>query len=182
MSRIGKQPILLPAGVSANNENGSLRIQGPKGVLTQKLHAAVTVTQDGHTLHVHVLEEKNKDHRALWGLFQRLISNMVIGTTKGFEKQLEVNGVGYKVAISGKKLTLHLGFSHPVDVVLPDGIDGKVEKNTITLSGIDKQRVGEVAAHIRKLRKPEPYKGKGIKYSDEVIRRKAGKAGKAGAK
>lgn len=107
---------------------------------------------------------------------------MVSGVTSGFEKKLEVNGVGYKVAISGKKLTLHLGFSHPIDIMLPDGVDGKVEKNGITLSSIDKQLVGEIAAHIRKLRKPEPYKGKGIKYFDEIVRRKAGKAGKAGAK
>lgn len=182
MSRIGKQPILLPAGVDAKNENGCVTIKGPKGTLTQKLHPAVTITQDGNVLHVNVLEPENKDHRALWGLFQRLISNMVSGVTSGFEKKLEVNGVGYKVAISGKKLTLHLGFSHPIDIILPDGVDGKVEKNLITLSSIDKQLVGEIAAHIRKLRKPEPYKGKGIKYSDEVVRRKAGKAGKAGAK
>jgi large subunit ribosomal protein L6 len=182
MSRIGKQPILIPAGVTVTIEHDGISVKGPKGALMQKLHPAVRVTQEGLTVHVNVENPEQKDHRALWGLFQRLIYNMVIGVTKGFEKQLEVNGVGFKVALSGKKLILHLGFSHPIDVLLPDGVDGKVEKNIITLSSIDKQRVGEVAAHIRKLRKPEPYKGKGIKYVDEVIRRKAGKAGKAGAK
>lgn len=182
MSRIGKQPILLHAGVDAAIQDGVVTIKGPKGTLKQALHPAVTVMRDGSVLHVSVQDPEKKDHRALWGLFQRLLSNMVTGVTKGFEKQLEVNGVGYKVAFVGKKLTLHLGFSHPVDVMLPDGVDGKVEKNVITLSSIDKQLVGEVAAHIRKLRKPEPYKGKGIKYVDEIIRRKAGKAGKAGVK
>jgi len=182
MSRIGKQPIILPVGVDASQKDGSVIIRGPKGTLTQKLHDVVMVTQDSNTLHVTVKDPEIKDHRALWGLFQRLISNMVVGVTKGFEKKLEVNGVGYKVAISGKKLTLHLGFSHPIDVILPDSVSGNIEKNVITLYSIDKQCVGEIAAHIRKLRKPEPYKGKGIKYIDEVVRRKAGKAGKAGAK
>jgi len=182
MSRIGKQPILIPAGVDVTIENGVITVKGAKGMLTQKIHPVVTVTKNDSLLHVNVADPEQKDHRALWGLFQRLIANMVAGVTKGFEKQLEVNGVGYKVALSGKKLTLHLGFSHPIDIMLPDGVDDKIEKNVITLSSIDKQLVGEIAAHIRKLRKPEPYKGKGIKYVDEVIRRKAGKAGKAGAK
>ncbi|MBI2645218.1 50S ribosomal protein L6 [Candidatus Uhrbacteria bacterium] len=182
MSRIGKQPIIIPAGVDVRIADGTISVHGPKGTLVQNIHPEITVTQEDSVLHVHVTDPEQKDHRALWGLFQRLISNMVIGVTQGFEKKLEVNGIGYKVAISGKKLVLHLGFSHPVDVILPDGVEGKIEKNVIVLSSIDKQLVGEIAAHIRKLRKPEPYKGKGIKYIDEVIRRKAGKAGKAGAK
>ena len=182
MSRIGKQPIAIPQGVTVTNDAGVLTVQGPKGKLTQVLHPNVTVTQTDGVLMITVVDPTIPKNHALWGLFQRLVENMVIGTTKGFERQLEVNGVGYKVAHSGNKLTLNLGFSHPIDFELPVGIDAKVEKNSITIMGTDKQVVGEIAAQIRRLRKPEPYKGKGIKYSDEVIRRKAGKTGKAGGK
>ena len=137
----------------------------------------------GDVLAVTVKDENDKKDRALWGLFSRLVANLVTGVTKGYEKSLEFVGVGYKIAMNGKTVKMDVGFSHEVDFPLPAGIEGKVEKNTLTLSGIDKQLVGEVAARIRRIRKPEPYKGKGIKYVDEVIRRKAGKAAKAtGAK
>lgn len=182
MSRIGKQPITIPSGVSAQENDHVLTVKGPKGTLVQKLHDHVTVTSENGTFSIRVLNAEDKSDRALWGLFQRLISNMVTGVTKGFEKKLELNGVGYKVAAVGTSLNLSLGFSHPVTFQLPEGISAAIEKNVITLSGIDKQLLGETAARIRALRKPEPYKGKGIKYLDEVIRRKAGKAAKAGAK
>lgn len=176
MSRIGKQPINIPAGVTVSVALDSVSVKGPKGELNLSLHPAVTVAQEGTTLSVKVKNEDDKHERALWGLFARLLNNLMIGVTEGFSKKLEVNGVGYKVAVSGQKLTLHLGYSHPIDFLLPDGVKAEVEKNLITLSGIDKQLVGETAAKIRKLRKPEPYKGKGIKYEDEHIMRKAGKA------
>lgn len=182
MSRIGKQPITVPSGVEVQIKESDISVKGPKGTLSQRLHDHVSVKFADGVVVVSVTDEQNKDDRALWGLFQRLINNMVVGVTKGFDKKLEINGVGYKAALSAKGLTLSLGYSHPVDFPLPQGVQAVVEKNTITLSGIDKQQVGEVAARIRALRKPEPYKGKGIKYSDEVIRRKAGKAAKAGAK
>lgn len=182
MSRIGKQLIPIPSGVQAECSEQSIRITGPKGTLSLDLHPAVRCAQNDSALSVSVKNPDEKNQRALWGLSQRLISNMVHGVTAGFSKQLEVNGVGFKVALSGSALTMALGFSHPIVFQLPAGIQGTVEKNMITLSGIDKQLVGETAARIRALKKPEPYKGKGIKYVSETIRRKAGKAGKAGGK
>lgn len=182
MSRIGKQSITVPSGVEVAVRERDVSVKGPKGALTQSLHEHVSVSVDNGAIQITVADVDNKSDRALWGLFQRLVSNMVTGVTKGFEKKLELNGVGYKVAVSGTALNLSLGFSHPVVFQLPDGVSASVEKNVITLLGIDKQLVGETAARIRSLRKPEPYKGKGIKYIDEVIRRKAGKAAKAGAK
>lgn len=157
-------------------------MKGPKGALETAIHPHVTVRQEENTLYVTVANPSDTSDRALWGLSQRLIANMVTGVTAGFEKSLEVNGVGFKVALSGNTLNLSLGFSHPVIFELPKGIEAKVEKNVITISGTDKQLVGETAARIRALKKPEPYKGKGIKYTDEVIRRKATKAAKAGGK
>jgi large subunit ribosomal protein L6 len=175
MSRIGKQPINLPGGVEVKIANDLIKIKGPKGELQQELHRDILLTQaDGH-LTVAVKDPEDKKQRSLWGLFQRLIDNMVKGVTEGFSKQLEINGVGYKVAASGANLNLNLGFSHPVVFALPKGIEAKVEKNIITISGADKQLVGQVAAEIRFLKKPEPYKGKGIKYVGEIVRRKAGK-------
>ncbi len=182
MSRIGKQPIEIPAGVEVLTEGISLTVKGPKGNLSLVLHDHVKLNRSENQLTVEVLEPEQKRDRALWGLFQRLVSNMVTGVTKGFEKQLEVNGIGYKVALAGKKLNFSLGFSHPVEFQLPETIEATVEKNVVTIKGIDKHLVGEIAAQIRSLKKPEPYKGKGIKYATEVIRRKAGKAGKAGGK
>ncbi len=188
MSRIGKKPIQIPGGVDIAVTESEVRVKGPKGELKQALHRSVRVErrQDdvlGDVLEIKVRDEQNKKDRALWGLFQRLIANMIAGVTKGFERQLEFVGVGYKVALSGKTLKMEVGFSHEVEFPLPAGIDAKVDKNTVTLAGIDKQLVGETAARIRRIRKPEPYKGKGIKYVGEVIRRKAGKSAKAtGAK
>ncbi len=182
MSRIGKQLITLPAGVEVTIALPIVSVKGPKGTLQQLLHSHVSLSKDDDILRVHVKDEKNVFDRGLWGLSQRLIQNMVTGVTKGFEKQLELHGVGYKVVLSGDGLTLNLGFSHPIQCILPAGIEAKVEKNVITLSGIDKQLIGETAAYIRSFRKPEPYKGKGIRYVGEVIRMKAGKAAKAGAK
>ncbi len=182
MSRIGKQPIAIPAQVDVTIDNSLVVVKGPKGTLQRVLHEAVILTKDGAALHVTVRDPENNSHRALWGLFGRLILNMVSGVTKGFEKKLELNGVGFRAALSGHALTLNVGFSHVVEFPLPEGIEAKVEKNIITLTGIDKELVGQTAASIRKIRKPEPYKGKGIRYVGEVVRKKAGKAAKAGAK
>lgn len=175
MSRIGKKIITIPAGVTVKLEPTLISVKGPKGELTQSIHPDVTITQDAEGLKVTVKEPEVKNQRALWGLFGSLLHNMVIGVTEGYKKSLEVNGVGYKVALQGKKIVLQVGYSHPVDFPLPEGIIAAVEGNVIHLSGADKQLVGETAARIRKVRKPEPYKGKGIKYTDEVLRRKAGK-------
>ncbi len=175
MSRLGKIPVALSAGTQAKIEDGFIVVKGPKGELKQKLHAAVEVKISEKEIIVDVKNKKNKDERALWGLYRSLIFNMAEGVNNGFEKKLEVNGVGYRVALAGDKLNLSLGFSHPVEFVLPQGISALVEGNVITIKGIDKQQVGEAAANIRKIKKPEPYKGKGIKYSDEIIRRKEGK-------
>ncbi len=180
MSRLGKKPIPLPDGTQAKIENDFIIIKGPKGELKQKLHEKVKVKINDSEIEVSVEKPEIKKQRALWGLFRSLINNMVTGVNEGFEKKLEINGVGYKASISGQKLTLHVGYSHPVDYMLPEGIKGQVEGNIITISGIDKQLVGEIAAQIRKIRKPEPYKGKGIKYIDEIIRRKVGKAAAKG--
>lgn len=179
MSRLGKLPIKLPDTVEAKIENNFIVVKGPKGELKQELNNIVKVDIVDGEIQVSINDITDKKEKAFWGLFRSLINNMVVGVTDGFEKKLEVNGVGYRVAISGKKLTLNVGYSHPVDFMLPEGIDGAVEANVITISGFDKQLVGEMAAQIRKVRKPEPYKGKGIKYVDEVIIRKEGKtAGK----
>ncbi len=178
MSRIGKKPIILPSGVEATLKDGEVVIKGPKGTLTVALHPAIKVVQieDPKSLEVQIADETVKKASALWGLMRQLIANAVDGVQKPFEKSLEFVGVGFRVSISGNKLNIEVGFSHPVEFVLPPGIEGKVDKQILTLSGIDKQLVGEIAAQIRRIRPPEPYKGKGIKYVDEVIRRKAGKA------
>ncbi|OGL88366.1 50S ribosomal protein L6 [Candidatus Uhrbacteria bacterium RIFCSPLOWO2_02_FULL_49_11] len=179
MSRIGKRPINIPSEVTANIKEQTITVKGPKGELSLTLHPHVRVKSEGSTLVVNVNDPELKDDKALWGLSARLIENMIIGVTKGFEKRLEINGVGYRAAVEGANLALNLGFSHPVSFPLPKGIATSVEKNVITVKGIEKQLVGEVAAQIRALRPPEPYKGKGIKYEGEVIRRKAGKQVKA---
>lgn len=176
MSRLGKLPIKLPEAVQAKLEKGFLTVKGPKGELKLEIKA-VKVDVSTEEIKVSISESGDKRERTFWGLYRSLINNMVVGVTNGFEKKLEVIGVGYRAAIAGKKLTLNVGYSHPVDFILPDGIDGKVEGNAITISGFDKQLVGEMAAQIRKIRKPEPYKGKGIRYSDEIIIKKEGKAG-----
>lgn len=175
MSRLGKLPITIPSGTQVSLSDGFIFVKGPKGELKQKVDSKVKVEIKDNEIILSIENKESKEERALWGLFRALINNMVIGVNSGFEKKLEIKGVGYKAMVNGNKLVLNLGFSHPVDFLLPTGISALVEANTITISGFDKQLVGELSAQIRKLRKPEPYKGKGIKYSDEIIRRKAGK-------
>lgn len=176
MSRIGKNPITIPAGVEVKVENGAIEVKGPKGSLKQVLHALVTVKVEGNEIKITVKDETVRSQRALWGLFGSLVRNMVKGVTEGFEKKLEINGVGMKYAVSGKKVILNVGFSHPVEFDIPEGLEVKVEGNILTVSGIDKQAVGEVAAQLRRIKKVEPYKGKGIKYLGEAYVKKAGKA------
>lgn len=177
MSRIGKLPIEIPAGVTITVDSAVLTVKGPKGELTVPHLSDVTVSVDGAVASV----ARNDDERiakAQHGLQRSLLFNAVEGVTKGYEKKLEVNGVGFRVAASNNELDMALGFSHPVKYKAPEGVSITNDKMTIIVSGIDKQQVGQVAAEIRALKKPEPYKGKGIKYADEVILRKAGKAGK----
>jgi large subunit ribosomal protein L6 len=177
MSRIGKLPIQIPSGVTITvDEAGLVTVVGPKGTLSQFGQPDVTVTVEGDQATVTRANDEALA-RAGHGLMRALVQNMVTGVTTGFEKKLELNGVGFRVSGGGRALDFALGFSHPVKYEAPEGIDLKVEKNLITVSGIDKQKVGQVAAEIRALKKPEPYKGKGIKYVDEVILRKAGKTG-----
>lgn len=184
MSRIGKKPITLPAGVEVSINPGNVAVKGPKGNLNVVIHPAVTVELGGEPkeLTVTVGHPDNVTEKALWGLTRQLLQNAVSGVQKPFEKSLEFVGVGFKVAAAGPTaLKIEVGFSHPVEFKLPTGIEAKVEKQIVTLSGIDKQLVGETAARIRRIKPPEPYKGKGIKYTDEVIKRKAGKAATKGA-
>lgn len=179
MSRIGKKLISVPSGVEVKIEPDFIFVKGPKGELRETIHPRVTVVLESNELKITVKDPELKADKALWGLYGSVIKNMIMGVTFGFEKKLEVNGVGYKVALSGEKLTLHLGFSHPIEFALPKGISAEIDKNIISIKGIDKRLVGAVASEIRALRPPEPYKGKGIKYIDEVIIKKAGKAAKA---
>ena len=177
LSRIGKLPIEIPSGVTITVDSGDVTVVGPKGTLTQFITPAVDVKVEDGTLTVHPKDE-SKEARSQHGLMRALINNMVTGVTKGFEKKLEVNGVGFRVATSNNELEMSLGFSHPVKYKAPEGVSVTNDKMVITVIGIDKQKVGQTAAEIRSLKKPEPYKGKGIKYVDEVILRKAGKTGK----
>lgn len=177
LSRIGKLPIEIPSGVTITVDSGDVTVEGPKGKLTQFITPAVTVDVKDGVLTVSPRDE-SKIARSQHGLMRSLINNMVIGVTKGYEKRLEVNGVGFRVASSNNQLDLSLGFSHPVKYTAPEGVTITNDKMVIIVSGINKQQVGQVAAEIRALRKPEPYKGKGIKYADEQILRKAGKTGK----
>ncbi len=177
MSRIGKLPIAIPSGVTITVDPERITVAGPKGTLSQAQLEGVTVkVEDGECTVTRINDEPK--NRAKHGLMRSLINNMVVGVSTGFSKQLEVNGVGYRVALAGTGLKLNLGFSHDVEFALPTGVTATVEQNVITVQGIDKQQVGQVAADIRKLRKPEPYKGKGIKYVGERILRKSGKSGK----
>ena len=178
MSRIGRMPIAIPAGVTVDiAENNKVTVKGPKGELERVLPSEMTIKQeDGQILVTRPNDLKKM--KSLHGLTRTLINNMVVGVTDGYTKQLEVNGVGYRAAKSGNKLTLNLGYSHPVVMEDPEGLESVVEGNKITIKGIDKEKVGQYAAEIRDKRRPEPYKGKGIKYMDEVIRRKVGKTGK----
>lgn len=174
MSRIGNQPIIIPDGVEVKIDKDLILVKGKKGELTQKLIPEIVVEIKDKTI---VLKEpsKTKGSSALWGTFRALIANMVEGVSRGFEKRLIIEGIGYRAVLNGNKLVLSLGYSHPIEIQAPKGIEFKVEKNTILISGQDKQVVGQVAADIRVHRKPEPYKGKGIRYEGEVVRRKAGK-------
>lgn len=177
MSRIGKLPIDVPAGVTITVDSDVISVKGPKGELTVPHLSDVTVTLEG-TQAIVTRKDDERIAKAQHGLQRALLNNAVVGVTKGFEKKLEVNGVGFRVGGGGQAIEMSLGFSHPVKYQAPAGVTLTVEKMTITVNGIDKQQVGQVAAEIRALKKPEPYKGKGIKYADEVILRKAGKAGK----
>ena len=178
MSRIGRMPIAVPAGVTVViAENNHVTVTGPKGTLERTLPSEMSIVLEGDVITV-TRPNDLKKMKSLHGLTRTLVNNMVVGVTTGYTKVLEVNGVGYKVSKAGKTLTLNLGFSHPVVMEDPEGVESTVADNKITITGIDKEKVGQYAAEIRDKRRPEPYKGKGIKYADEVIRRKVGKTGK----
>ena len=179
MSRIGRKPITVPAGVNVELNGRHVKVTGSKGTLEMDLMAGINLDRDGDNLTLAKAVE-NADTQASYGLMRTLIDNMVVGVSKGFERKLEINGVGFRAAVAGNTINLSLGFSHPVAFVLPQGVEAKVEKNVITLSGFDKQVVGQAAANLRALKKPEPYKGKGIKYVEERIKRKAGKTATKG--
>ena len=178
MSKIGKKPIQIPSGVDVSINNQTVTVKGPKGTLTREIHSKIAIAKKDSEL----ILTKNDDSRQaqqLWGLTRTLVSNMVEGVSKGFEKTLEIQGVGYRAAVEGVKLNLSMGYSHPVLIDPPAGIAFSVEGNTkVTVKGIDKQAVGDISSNIRAVRPPEPYKGKGIRYAGEKVRRKAGKSGK----
>jgi large subunit ribosomal protein L6 len=182
MSRIGRLPIALPSTVEVTIEGRHLTVTGPKGTLSRTLHPDISVTREDGTIVV-TRPTEQKTHKQLHGLTRTLVNNMVIGVTDGYRKGLEISGVGYRAALSGRKLTLNLGYSHPIEIEPPEGISFELENPTrLAVIGIDKELVGQVAAKVRLTRKPEPYKGKGVRYAGEQVRRKAGKAGKIGAK
>lgn len=178
MSRIGRMPIAVPAGVTVDiAENNHVTVKGPKGTLERTLPTEMDIKLEGSEITV-TRPNDLKRMKSLHGLTRTLINNMIVGVTEGYTKVLEINGVGYRASKSGNKLTLNLGYSHPVEMTDPEGLESAVEGNKITIKGIDKEKVGQYAAEIRDKRRPEPYKGKGIKYADEIIRRKVGKTGK----
>lgn len=187
MSRIGKQPIEIPQGVEVSLEDHIAKVKGPKGELSYEMHPDVAVTMEEKIISVALKDDLSKKRaelaKGLWGLTRTLVANMIQGVTQGYEKRLEIEGTGYRAAIEGEEINLSLGFSHPVKVKIPEGITCSVEKNTVIVSGINKQEVGEFAAKIRRYRPVEPYKGKGVRYVDEYVRRKEGKkaAGATGA-
>ena len=175
MSRIGKRPVAIPSGVTADIGNGLLTVKGPKGTLTLTLADEITYAIEDGSISVQPAND-TKRARAFWGMQRTLVSNLVTGVTQGYTKTLQITGVGYRATAQGSNLKLQLGYSHDVDYAVPEGIEIKTPDNTtVLISGIDKQKVGQVAAEIRRWRKPEPYKGKGIKYADETVRRKEGK-------
>lgn len=175
MSRIGKQPISLPDGVEVTITEGRILVRGPKGELVHLIHPAIGIQKIGRELLVKPIEEKAKNSSSLWGLTRALVSNLVKGVTEGYSKKLEIEGVGFRAEVRGSTLVLSLGFSHPVEYTIPQGVSLTVQGNVIEIVGIDKYLTGQVAADIRSFRKPEPYKGKGIRYAGEHIRRKVGK-------
>jgi large subunit ribosomal protein L6 len=182
MSRIGRLPIPVPAGVTVTLEGSEITVSGPKGTLHRTLHSEMIVEQTDGIIHV-LRPTEQKKHKQLHGLTRTLVANMVEGVTNGYRKGLEITGVGYRAQKVGEKLQLSLGYSHPIEIDPPAGISFDVENPTrLAVVGIDKEAVGQMAAKVRSMRKPEPYKGKGVKYAGEVIRRKAGKAGKIGGK
>jgi large subunit ribosomal protein L6 len=182
MSRIGRLPIAVPSGVDVTIDGRNVTVKGPKGTLSRALHPDITVSREDGTLVV-TRPTEQKTHKQLHGLTRTLVNNMVVGVTDGYRKGIEITGVGYRAALNGRKLTLNLGYSHPIEIDPPDGISFEVENPTrLAVVGIDKELVGQVAAQVRATRKPEPYKGKGVRYAGEYIRRKAGKAGKIGGK
>ena len=182
MSRIGRLPITVPSGVDVTIDGRNVTVKGPKGTLSRALHPDMTVSREDGTLVV-TRPTEQKTHKQLHGLTRTLVNNMVVGVTDGYRKGLEITGVGYRAALNGKKLTLNLGYSHPIEIDPPEGITFEVENPTrLAVVGIDKELVGQIAAKVRATRKPEPYKGKGVRYAGEYIRRKAGKAGKIGGK
>jgi large subunit ribosomal protein L6 len=176
MSRIGKAPITVPKGVEVKQTGSTMEVKGPKGMLAQAIPSGIALQIDGGVITVK-RQDDTKHVRSLHGLIRTLIANMVTGVTEGFSKRLEIAGIGYRANLQGRNLQLSLGYSHPINYAVPDGIEVAVDKQTaITVTGVDKQKVGQVAAEIRSFRKPEPYKGKGIRYVGEQVRRKAGKA------
>lgn len=175
MSRIGKQPITLPSGVEAKIEASGVTVKGPKGEMTSPLFDGISVSQEGSKLQLACTDLGSKKMKGNFGLARALLANNVIGVSEGFKKILELRGVGYRAQAQGKKLNLSLGFSHPVEYEIPEGIEAQVEKSNIIISGFDKQKVGQVAAEIRAFRPPEPYKGKGVRYVDEHVAMKEGK-------
>lgn len=178
MSRVGKKPIPIPDKIKVTYKDRVITVQGKGGTLTQEIHPAVDVKIENDVISVILISDESRKTNALMGMTRSLISNMVTGIEKGFERVLEINGIGYRAELKGKSILFNLGYSHPIDFALPDGVKATVEKNNVVkLNGIDKQLVGQTAARIRQLRPPEPYKGKGIKYAEEYIQRKAGKTG-----
>ena len=182
MSRIGRLPIAVPASVDVTIDGRTVTVKGPKGTLSRSLHPDMSVTREEATLVV-TRPTEQKTHKQLHGLTRTLVNNMVIGVSDGYRKGLEITGVGYRAALNGRKLQLNLGYSHPIEIDPPEGISFEVESPTrLAVVGIDKELVGQMAAKVRSTRKPEPYKGKGVRYAGEQVRRKAGKAGKIGGK
>lgn len=180
MSKIGKKPILIPEGVKVEIQGEEIKVSGPKGELVKKMPPIFDIKIDNQVLTIQPKEAYKKNSSHLWGLWRTLIFNMIEGVKNGFSKELEVVGIGWRASLEGGKLILNVGFSHPVVITPPPSITFEVSKNIIKVSGIDKELVGQVAANIRSIRKIDPYKGKGIRYKGEIIRRKAGKAGKVG--
>ena len=177
MSRIGRAPIAIPAGVEVVVDGSTVTVKGAKGTLTRTMNSNITITKDGDTIVV-TRPNDQKENRSLHGLTRTLIANMIEGVSNGYKKELEINGIGYRAEVKGTTLVMKIGFSHDVIMDAPEGVSVEVNGNKVTVSGADKQKVGQFAAEIREKRPPEPYKGKGIKYVDEYIRRKEGKAGK----
>jgi large subunit ribosomal protein L6 len=175
MSRIGKQPITVPGGVEITIAADSVKVKGSKGEMVAPLFDGITVSQEGDQLQVNCADLDDKKTKSNFGLVRALLANNITGVSKGFEKVLELRGVGYRAQAQGSKLNLSLGFSHPIEYAVPAGVEAKVEQNKITISGFDKQKVGQVAAEIRAFRPPEPYKGKGVRYVDEYVAMKEGK-------